>query len=1146
MRIALDLQACQSPGSGQRGIGRYTLALTKAMLAAPRNHEFVVVLNASMPDSIEAIRGKLSGYVGHHNFAIWRGLDNAAVRTSATSELRGHVSSLLREDFLAGLHADYCHTMSLFEGWSDDVATAIRPDISNTPAAVTLYDLIPLARQDTYLADTEYRSWYLEKIENLRRAQLVLGISEFTCAEARQLLGLPSDRLVNISGAVDDVFQHLDDAESMRATVMRRYGMTREFVMYAGGFDERKNLSALIDAYARMPAEVRAEYQLLMVGSPSHLHKAALEQEMERTGLKPDEVIFCGYVPDRDLVCLYNLCALYVFPSLQEGFGLPALEAMTCGALVIGSNTSSLPEVIGWKDALFDPSSVDSIAQKMLQGLQDEGFRSSLREHALLQPKKFSWQESARRALDAFEEHAERRDLVAASDLPAARRQSTYAWLPAYPQRGQRDDGNTRNAVIFAADGCPATWIDAVAAKPLSEFDPENTVYEKIVIDVFDHPYCTQTLLYANRLNAELHIYSRSLTRALAPLAVTERGRKTLVAMAYEVGGYAAVHRLCEDGFHAKAIDETIDASALYAFEECTVVPEETGANTTFLPDRRVPLADFAAVLRKVAGADLAGAEEWREVAESMAVNRRYGSITPQILVDISHLFVEDAHTGIQRVVKSILSEILLEPPAGYRVEPVVLGEDGVFRYARSYCNKHYFPSQQLPSDEVVEFSSHDLFLGLDLAAHLVPVYLDRFLKMKALGVRQYFVIYDLLPILRQDCFDPNSVRVFRRWYEAVARIANGVLCISRAVADEFETWLHQARPQREQPLGIGVFHLGADLPRLPAVVDGTDARLAGLEACPTFLMVGTVEPRKGHAQALSAFERLWKQGIEVNLLVVGKPGWLVDGLLQRLREHPLRGRRLFWFEHADDKLLLACYARASALLMASEGEGFGLPLIEAAHHGLPLVARDLPVFREIVGDHAHYFSGLGASDLASSIEQWLLLAAQEKVPQSGDVRWKTWRESAAGLLDVLLNARWVHSWKLADVRRHAAYDYRFHTQVGRLVRGLMETTGSEGFLLYGPYVPLEAGLYRIDLYGIWDGKAGAAWMDVCSAAGTDKHGRCDLVASTVGLEGLLGHIELALDDDVRDLEVRVGVYTETRMRVRALEIHPLHAVTEN
>ena len=114
-------------------------------------------------------------------------------------------------------------------------------------------------------------------------------------------------------------------------------------------------------------------------------------------------MVVVDYVTDDDLVALYSLCKLFVLPSLHEGFGLPALEAMACGAAVIGSNTTSIPEVIGRNDAMFDPSSAHAIARIMQRALTDQAFHESLRRHGLQQAKKFSWDITARRALKAFE-----------------------------------------------------------------------------------------------------------------------------------------------------------------------------------------------------------------------------------------------------------------------------------------------------------------------------------------------------------------------------------------------------------------------------------------------------------------------------------------------------------------------------------------------------------------------------------------------------------------------------------------------------------------------------------------------------------------------------------------------------------------------
>ena len=155
-------------------------------------------------------------------------------------------------------------------------------------------------------------------------------------------------------------------------------------------------------------------------------------------------------------------------------------------------------------------------------------------------------------------------------------------------------------------------------------------------------------------------------------------------------------------------------------------------------------------------------------------------------------------------------------------------------------------------------------------------------------------------------------------------------------------------------------------------------------------------------AQTLAAFEALWDEGHEINLVIVGKRGWLVDKLVARLETHPAKGRTLFWLEGISDEYLEKIYSAATCLIAASEGEGFGLPLIEAAQHHLPMIVRDLPVFREIAGEHAFYFQGMSAKELGQSIQAWLELFERGEHPTSMTMPWLTWEESAAQLKRVM------------------------------------------------------------------------------------------------------------------------------------------------
>jgi len=200
----------------------------------------------------------------------------------------------------------------------------------------------------------------------------------------------------------------------------------------------------------------------------------------------------------------------------------------------------------------------------------------------------------------------------------------------------------------------------------------------------------------------------------------------------------------------------------------------------------------------------------------------------------------------------------------------------------------------------------------------------------------------------------------------------------------------------------VSSFHLGADVENsMPSKGLPTEAQtvLTALARTPSFLMVGTVEPRKGHAQALGAFELLWGQGVDVNLVIVGKRGWLVEQFVEKLSHHPESNKRLFWLEGISDEYLGTVYAACTCLLAPSEGEGFGLPLIEAAQHKNPIIARDIPVFREVACEHAMYFSGMAPSDLANCVTGWLMQHQKSAHPKSENMKYLSWRESSLQLV---------------------------------------------------------------------------------------------------------------------------------------------------
>ncbi|HYF18108.1 MAG TPA: glycosyltransferase, partial [Ramlibacter sp.] len=300
-----------------------------------------------------------------------------------------------------------------------------------------------------------------------RRADLWLAISEASRREGIERLSLPAGQVVNISSAADPHFIPGTVPPEYEAALRHRYGLWLPFVMYSGGIDHRKNIEGPISAWAALPAEVRRAHQLAIVCSVQPAEQAKLEQLAAGCGLQPGEMILTGLVPDDNLVDLYRLCKLFVFPSLHEGFGLPALEAMRCGAAVIGADNSSIPEVIGRADALFDARSQASITAKLLECLQNDALRAGLASHGLEQARRFSWDASAKQALAAFEELAPplRRPTTARGAKPRLAYVS-----PMQPQRSGISDYSAELVPALAAH----YEIDLVLDQPQLEPLPEG------------------------------------------------------------------------------------------------------------------------------------------------------------------------------------------------------------------------------------------------------------------------------------------------------------------------------------------------------------------------------------------------------------------------------------------------------------------------------------------------------------------------------------------------------------------------------------------------------------------------------------------------------------------------------------------------
>jgi alpha-1,2-rhamnosyltransferase len=304
--------------------------------------------------------------------------------------------------------------------------------------------------------------------------------------------------------------------------------------------------------------------------------------------------------------------------------------------------------------------------------------------------------------------------------------------------------------------------------------------------------------------------------------------------------------------------------------------------------------------------------------------------------------------------------------------------------------------SLTVPRSRRVQFRRGDVLVLLDPAW---SIDLSRELKRaKDEGVSIWMVVYDLIPIMYPELAPEGTPILMDKWLRQVVPFAHGALGISRSVAVELR--VHLEGIGLGDQLRIDHFYLGAGLGEIEpnARQDAAITDIFG-GGSRVYLIVGTIEPRKNHAMVIDTFDRLWASGSSAKLLIFGRLGWRSDDLARHIRGHPELGRRLVWLQAGTDSELDFAYRHATALIFPSRCEGFGLPVVEAMRYGIPVLASDIPVLKEIGGDYPRFFDADVHGALEHAIRQLELGLGPTVGVRPIQRAWLSWRESAQLLL---------------------------------------------------------------------------------------------------------------------------------------------------
>lgn len=273
----------------------------------------------------------------------------------------------------------------------------VMPPLKAAKGVMTIYDLTFMLFPEFHTRETQRFSKEIHRYAE--RSDCIIVISEQTRQDVVSFLNISDDRVRVTLLAADGRYRVIDDRHLVTSAAAA-YGIDREYILYTGTLEPRKNILTIIRAFHAVKRELNVPHRLVLAGKKGWLYDDVFA-EVRALGLE-HEVIFTGYVPDEDLPFLYNGADLFVYPSFYEGFGLPPLEAMACGCPVVASNTSSLPEVVGDAGLLVDPRHHDELAAAMARVLGDSELARDMRRRGVERAATFSWDRCAQQTLSIY------------------------------------------------------------------------------------------------------------------------------------------------------------------------------------------------------------------------------------------------------------------------------------------------------------------------------------------------------------------------------------------------------------------------------------------------------------------------------------------------------------------------------------------------------------------------------------------------------------------------------------------------------------------------------------------------------------------------------------------------------------------------
>ncbi|KUJ86895.1 MAG: glycosyl transferase, group 1 [Halomonas sp. 54_146] len=1047
MRIVMDLQIVQAePGGVQASI---MIALAKQLAAlVPDNAELILVLSAAFPGSIEPLRGEFHELLSQRQLRVWYPPDGLVPAELGRHDIR-QVAERLHQAFVAEMRPDLVILPGLWLGWQD--ATVVSLECSPlAPAAVALLpDKKELASPETIGQDRH--AWQKQSLEQLRLASYLLEVPGLTVVPDA-LEGLHGTECIHLSAGIKPKAAALAEAAERLWELAEREQakQAKRRVSSSGDRPRLAYVSPLppeqtgIGYYsAELLPELARYYDIDVVVNQDSVEDVWINTHcgirsvawFERHGHEYERVVY-QFGNSRFHAHMWSL--IEKIPGLAVIHDFYLGDAVAYREDVAGVGLA-LPQ------ELYHSHGYAALRPLLLEGSRSEAIRQFPCNYSPIREAK---------GIIVHSHHA--RELAChwygekiAEELEII---PLLSQLPEEISKQQRNAARKRlgislNTFLVCSLGVlnktklPHRLFNAWQKTSLQKNPSAMLVYvggspdklgQKLQKEIKTSEHSNQ-ISFTGWTGSDTfrdYLIAADVAVQLRTNSRGETSKTVLDCMAHGVatvcnahGSFAEVSDQgvwkLEDRFEDEALVEALDTLWADA-EKRRVLGEQARMQ---IQRHYAPAFCGQRYYEAIEKAYTKPTRQRLEVIKSIvdglptkALNEQLaasiGTTLPvcppqrQLLVDVSIVAQEDLRTGVQRVVRSILSQLLEADLPGIRIEPIYTnpGMQGYF-YAREFTQKFMGSHNKVLTDEPVEAHNGDIFLGLDLYAAGIQAQCSYLESLRDRGVQVVFVVHDLLPITHPHWFPPQEEQAFENWLNCITRF-DGAICVSQTTADELSKWMASRNVQRHRPYQIGVAHNGADIRQSVPTMglpDDAEEMLTTIRSKPSFLMVGTVEPRKGVTQVLDAFELLWQHDHDINLVIVGKRGWNIEELAERLDQHKEKHQRLFWLQGISDEYLERVYADSTCLIAASEGEGFGLPLIEAAQHGIPILARDIPVFREVAGDYAEYFNEQSPLETSNKLIRWLSDYKDKNIKPSKGMPYKSWNSTAKKYIKLLL-----------------------------------------------------------------------------------------------------------------------------------------------